>query len=58
MVLLRQRPIDTTKRDSIKAAIKKSLTAAQKDSVKIEKRKKKYLGYNYDEKSFSKSLTF
>lgn len=58
MVLLRQKPIDTTKRDSIKAAIKKSLTAAQKDSVKIEKRKKKYLGYNYDEKSFSKSLTF
>lgn len=58
MVLLRQRPIDTTKRDSVKVAIKKSLTAAQKDSVKIENRKKKYLGYNYDEKSFSKSLTF
>jgi len=58
MLLLRQKPIDTIKRDSVKAVIKKSLTAAQKDSVKIEKRKRQYLGYNYEEKSFSKSLTF
>lgn len=57
-MVLRRFPVDTTHHDTLKVAVKVKLTAVQKDSIKVEKRKKKYLGYDYEEKTFSKLLTF
>lgn len=58
VVLHRRSPIDTARHDSLKVVLKRVLTAQQKDSVKSEKRKRSYLGYEAEEKRYSKTLTF
>lgn len=59
VVLKRRVPADTTKKKEVKVKEKKiPLTAAQKDSARCERKKRSYLGYDSNEKTYCKNLTF
>jgi hypothetical protein len=58
MLLKRVAPKDTAKNKNKIKAPKVTLTAAQRDSARSERKKRVLLGYNSEDKTYSKNLTF
>ena len=58
MILKRVAPKDTTKNENKVKASKVTLTEAQRDSARSERKKRVLLGYNSEDKTYSKNLTF
>ncbi|WP_320052502.1 S41 family peptidase [uncultured Acetobacteroides sp.] len=58
VLLRRAAPKDTAKGNANVKKVKVTLTAAQRDSARSERKRRLLLGYNSDEKTYSKNLSF